>query len=140
MPPLDTDQTSQHISNWYSFTHITNGFLFFALFHFVLGKGKWPWGVSVVLSVLLEVIWEILENTDWVVDKYRTQTISLGYFGDSIANSIGDVVYCILGIVLAMNLPWWASVAYVLGSEVLLALWIRDNMALNIMMLLYPLE
>ena len=102
-------------------------------------RGRLP-VVRAVLTILLESAWEIIENTDRVIDKYREATISLDYSGDSIVNSLADIAACALGYGLAASLPLWASAAGFLAVEGLLVLWIRDSLLLNLLMLFYPIE
>jgi hypothetical protein len=97
-------------------------------------------GVRAVVALAIESAWELYENTDAVIERYRTETISLGYYGDSIINSVADIVACAIGFVLAWRLPKSATIAWVATIEVLLVLWIRDNLALNILMLLSPID
>ena len=133
-----SNQNSQQVADPYSFTHITHGVLFFFA---LLPLARWIGVPSrLVLATLIEVSWEIAENTDFVISRYREATISLDYFGDSVLNSSFDVLACVLGFALAARLPWRASVAGVVAIEVILALTIRDSLLLNIVMLLYPIE
>lgn len=130
---------SQHLVDPYSFTHVLHGVAFYGLL-FVLAR-RWAAGSTrMLLAIGLEAGWEILENTNAVIEKYRAETISLDYFGDSVLNSTADVLCCVLGYLAARSLPVWASVAGFVGTEVLLALWIRDGLLLNVLMLLVPLQ
>ncbi len=97
-------------------------------------------GALFVMAVLIEAAWEIFENTDMVINRYREVTISLDYYGDSIINSVADQLAMVLGFVLAYRLPVWLSVVLVLGMEAFVGYMIRDNLILNIIMLIYPLE
>jgi len=133
-----SQHNSQHLFDAYTFTHILHGVGFYGilwLFHKWLG----PWS-RFLLVVGLESTWEIIENTSWVIEKYREGTISLGYFGDSIANSMLDILACILGYGLAMWLPVWWSVGGFLLTEAILVYLIRDSLLLNILMIIWPLE
>lgn len=129
---------SQHLVDVYSFTHALHGFVFFALLSLCLPRAV-P-RVKLGLAILLEASWELLENSTWVITKYRAATISLDYFGDSIVNSLGDVACCTLGFLLARRLPVKASVAVFVGVELLLLALIRDNLTLNVLMLTFPIE
>jgi len=133
-----SSENSQHLSDWYTFTHIVHGFLFFGGL-WVLGR-RWPLGVRLVLATIVECGWEVLENTNFIIDRYRAVTISLDYYGDSVLNSISDVCAMIAGFLLAARLPWWVSILVVVTLETFLAVSIRDNLTLNILMLIYPLD
>jgi hypothetical protein len=133
-----SSENSQHIFDWYSFTHVLHGlWLYFFTWWFLR---HWPIAARLALAVLLEGAWEILENTPFVIDRYRTATVSLDYYGDSILNSVFDAVSMIAGFALARTIPVWASVAVVIAIEVLLIFFIRDNLFLNILMLIYPID
>jgi hypothetical protein len=92
------------------------------------------------IAIFVESAWEVLENTNYIIEKYRENTASLDYFGDSIFNSVGDVLACAAGIWIAFKLGWWKSLAFFLLTEIVLLLWIRDGLLLNILMLIYPLD
>lgn len=129
-------ENSQQIFDPYSFSHITHGllfFLFFSLFRIPLWK-------KFLFAVAAESAWEILENTDLIIDRYRSVTVSLGYYGDSILNSVVDSLLCIVGFLFAARNRIWVTIAAIVALEVFLLFFIRDNLALNIIMLLYPLE
>jgi len=127
---------SQFVIDPYSLTHITHGVLFFALLT-LLFKAL-PVRVRLVIAVGLEAAWEVLENTNFIIDRYRAETISLNYYGDSIANSMSDILICMLGFFIASRLPRRVSILGTIALETLLALWTRDNLALNILMLIHP--
>jgi hypothetical protein len=135
--PLSSEN-SQHISDWYTFSHVIHGFGFYALAWLVARRQ--PAGVRLVAAVLLECGWEIFENTDFVINRYREVTISLDYYGDSVLNSVMDVVAMILGFVVASRLPVAGTVLVTLGFEAFVGYAIRDNLLLNIIMLVYPLD
>jgi hypothetical protein len=135
---VNSSENSQHISDWYSFSHIIHGFLFYALLRFLLPNA--PLGLRLVLALGIEVSWEILENTDMIINRYRAATISLDYYGDSILNSVSDTLMMTLGFALAARLPVWTIIALALTFEAGTAYIIRDNLALNIIMLLLPLD
>ncbi len=129
---------SQHIFDWYTPSHIIHGLLFFC--------GLWllarrlPMGTRAIIATLVEVGWEIVENTPWIINRYRGTTISLDYFGDSVLNSTTDVLAMLLGFWLALRLPVWASVALALALEFAVGYAVRDNLTLNVIMLVWPVE
>jgi len=137
-------ENSQHIADWYTFSHIIHGFAFFALLWWVSRRffknGGLPLGVRFIGAVLLEVGWEIIENSAWIIDYYRANTVSLGYVGDSILNSVFDVFWMALGFFLARKLPVWVTLSLVVVMELVAAYVIRDNLTLNILMFIYPSE
>ena len=127
---------SQHIADWYTPSHIIHGFLFYLLGWLVL-RGT-PAGQRLLLAVSIEAAWEVLENSPIIIDRYREATIALGYSGDSVLNSSFDVIFMILGFGIARRLPVWATVALGLGFELLTLIVIRDNLFLNVLMLVAP--
>jgi Protein of unknown function (DUF2585) len=133
-----SDQNSQQLADPYTFTHVTHGVLLFGLVGLV-GR-RLPARTRVVIAIALECAWEAFENTDTVIQRYRAATVSLGYYGDSVLNSTGDVLAATLGAILAAQLPVWLLVLVVVVVEIVLAVWIRDNLTLNIVMLLRPIE
>ena len=135
---VNSSENSQHITDWYTFTHTIHGVSFYALLWLV--ARRLPPGVRFALAVLLEAVWEIFENTPFVINRYRAATISLDYYGDSIINSMSDIVSMMVGFWIARRAPLWISVGLVIVLEVSLALIIRDNLTLNILMLIHPFE
>lgn len=129
---------SQHLSDWYTFSHVIHGFLFYGLL-WLVGR-RWPVGVRLALAVALEGAWEIAENTDTVINRYREATIALDYYGDSVINSLSDVAAMVVGFVLAARLPVWTIVAAALVMEVAVGYLIRDNLTLNVLMLVWPID
>lgn len=130
--------TSQHLLDPYSFTHALHGFVFWwALSRWSKGERR-EWLLPG--AVAIEVAWEIFENSPFVIERYRAATAALGYSGDSIPNSLGDIVCCWLGFVVARRVGWRAAVAIFAATEVVLLVWIRDSLLLNVLMLLYPVE
>jgi hypothetical protein len=134
----NSGHTSQHFLDPYSFTHVLHGVLFFWLAGLLFPKA----GAArrFFIAVFTEAAWEVLENTNYVIGKYRENTASLDYFGDSIFNSIGDLIACAAGFWIALKLGWWKSLAFFLLVEIFLLWWIRDGLLLNILMLICPLE
>jgi len=129
---------SQHLLDPYAFTHVLHGFLFFWLASLVAAR-LWPaWQLT--LTVLLEAIWEVIENLEFSIERYRTATISVGYQGDTILNSFGDILACVLGFWLARYLGVRLAIMVFFLTELVLLVWIRDSLLLNIIMLVYPVE
>lgn len=133
-----SQHNSQHVIDPYSFTHVSHGILEFWLIGLIFWKLPMAW--RLVLAIFIESTWEVIENTNYVISRYRETTISLDYFGDSIINSLADIFCCGLGFVVAYKLRFWWSVAVFLTTESILLITIRDSLILNIIMLIYPLE
>jgi hypothetical protein len=130
--------TSQHLFDAYSFTHILHGVMFCGLLALIVPKVPIIW--RLFLGVLMEAVWEVIENSEFVISRYRETTASLGYDGDSVVNSMGDIIACGLGLMLAWRLGWRRSLALFVIIEVTLLLLIKDSLLLNIIMLIYPIE
>lgn len=133
-----TTHNSQHIVDPYAFTHVLHGVLEFWLIGLVFRRMPLAW--RLVLAVAIEGTWEVAENSAFIIERYRTVTLSLDYFGDSIINSLADMVCCATGFAIAYKLRFWKSLALFLTTEAILIVWIRDSLLINIVMLIYPIE
>lgn len=135
---VQSNENSQQLSDWYSFSHITHGFLFYLAGWLLLRRT--PWQVRLILATLVEAGWETLENSPIIIDRYRSVTMAFGYSGDSVINSMSDIAMMVLGYAIARRLPWWGTALLGIGFE-FFTLWaIRDNLTLNIVMLIAPNE
>ncbi len=134
----NSSRTSQMLSDWYSPSHIVHGFLFFAGL-WLVGR-RWPLERRFLDALAIEAAWQIVENTPLIINRYREETAALGYTGDSVLNSMSDIAMMIGGFLVARRLPVWASVAIVLVLELVPLFVIRDNLTLNVWMLLAPNE
>jgi Protein of unknown function (DUF2585) len=129
-------ETSQQLTDWYTFTHLLHGFLFYLLLWVVAPKA--PLGLKLAAVVGIEAGWEIAENSPFIIERYRQSALAQGYTGDSIVNSTMDTLAAALGFVLAHVLPVRASIAAVIGIELFLGYAIHDNLTLNIIHLIRP--
>ncbi len=132
-----SSNTSQHLFDPYSFTHLLHGFVFCWLIAWCAPRLSWAW--QLWAAVAAEAVWEVVENSEFVIQRYR-EAGALGYFGDTVVNSLGDIVMCSFGFVLAKHLGFRRSLVMFVAVEVVLLFWIRDSLILNVLMLIYPAE
>jgi hypothetical protein len=133
---VQSPENSQQLSDWYSFSHLIHGFLFYGA-GWLLFRHR-PIGLRLLAATIIEASWEMLENSPIIIDRYRAATIAVGYSGDSVLNSMSDVVCMILGFAIARRLPIWVTVALAVSFELFTLLMIRDNLTLNVLMLVAP--
>ena len=135
--PWSSDN-SQHLLDPYSFTHVLHGFALCGLLALTVPRLTEVWQLWITVSI--EAVWEVVENSQFVIQRYREETAALGYQGDTIVNSLADILLCGLGFVLARRLGFRRAVALFVVTEMVLAIWIRDNLSLNVLMLIYPID
>jgi hypothetical protein len=141
---VQSAENSQQLTDWYSLSHIIHGMIMYFVAWLLWRKwrlfGGRPARFALPIAVLVEAAWEVAENTSMVIDRYRAVTVSFGYSGDSVLNSMGDIGCMILGFLVASRLPWWISLAIGVAFELLTLYVIRDNLTLNVIMLFWPIE
>lgn len=133
-----SSENSQHLTDWYTPSHVLHGLIFYGLLWLVARRISF--GSRLVIATAVECGWEIVENSNAIIERYREVTISLDYFGDSVVNSVADILAMVFGFWLARVLPVWASAGVVVVAEAVTMAVIRDGLALNILMLLWPLD
>ena len=133
-----SSHTSQHLFDPYSLTHLQHGLIFYWLLAWLAPRASWQ--TRLVAATAIEAAWEIVENSEFTINRYREATAALGYTGDSVINSLGDVLSCVLGFAIAGKIGWRWTLALFVGIEAGLVLWIRDSLLLNVLMLFYPIE
>ena len=141
---VQSPENSQHITDWYSASHFIHGLLFYFFAHLLWRKwrlfGGLPARWALPIAAAFEGFWELLENSPIIIQRYREATVSWGYTGDSIVNSLSDVGWMIVGFLFASRVPAWVSVSLAIGLELFTLAMIRDNLTLNIVMLVWPIE
>jgi len=133
-----SSENSQHLTDWYTPSHVIHGIVFFALL-WLVARSR-PASTRFLIALGLEAAWEVLENTPMVIDRYRETTIALDYYGDSVVNSVADILAMAAGFWMASLAPLALSLGFVVAMEIFVGLMIRDNLTLNIIMLIYPVE
>jgi len=133
-----SDNNSQHLLDPYSLTHVLHGFLFFWVIFWLARRLNGGWQMA--LSVIVEAAWEVFENTNFIIDRYRSATAALGYNGDTVINSVGDILCCLIGFIIARRLGLRRSLIVFAALEVVLIIWIRDSLLLEILMLVFPVD
>nr|WP_051138953.1 DUF2585 domain-containing protein [Pseudochrobactrum sp. AO18b] len=135
---VNSNENSQQFFDWYTLSHIIHGFIFYGLFWLISPKA--PLHVRLLLALGLEIGWELVENSNFIIERYRANTSSVDYFGDSILNSVFDTLSMVLGFFLAARLPIWVIIVTAVFFEILALIVIRDNLILNVIMLLHPVD
>lgn len=133
-----SSENSQRVADPYSFSHLVHGMLFYGFLWLV--ARKLPVRYRLLIALAVEAGWELLENSPLIINRYREATIALGYTGDSVLNSLSDVLMMALGFLFAFRVRPRTAVAVIIVMEVGCALWVRDNLTLNIIMLVHPVE
>ena len=141
---VQSAENSQHLADWYSFSHVIHGLLFYGAAHLLWRRWKLLGGLparwALPIALVIEAAWELFENSPIIIDRYRAVTVSWGYSGDSIVNSVADIGWMAAGFWLASRLPVKASIALAIAFELFTLAMIRDNLTLNVLMLVWPVE
>jgi hypothetical protein len=141
---VQSSENSQHLADWYTFSHVIHGLLFYFVAHILWRRWKIVGGKPALwalpIAVAFEGMWELLENSPMIIERYRAVTVSWGYNGDSVVNSLADIGWMVVGFVLASRLPVWSSVVLAILFELFTLATIRDNLTLNVLMLVWPVE
>ena len=135
---INSADNSQHFFDPYSFTHVLHGFMFIGIVYLLWPRLAEDWKIAIALSA--EALWEVIENSTYVINRYRTETISIGYLGDTVLNSFGDILACALGVVVARKLGVTKTLIITAIVEITLLIVIRDSLLLNIIMLIFPID
>ena len=133
-----SSDNSQHFLDPYSFTHVLHGFLFFWLIAWLIPRLRPIWQLT--LAIAVEALWEVFENTNFIIERYRTETAALGYNGDTVVNSFGDIICCVVGFIIARRLGLRRSLVVFGALELVLIFWIRDSLLLEVLMLVFPID
>ena len=141
---VQSAENSQHLADWYSFSHVIHGLLFYGAAHLLWRRWKLLGGLparwALPIALVIEAAWELFENSPIIIDRYRAVTVSWGYSGDSIVNSVADIGWMAAGFWLASRLPVKASIALAIAFELFTLAMIRDNLTLNVLMLVWPVD
>ena len=137
-PSVWSSENSQRVADAYSFSHIIHGMLFYAFLWWVARKV--PMKYRFILAIIMEALWELLENSPIIIDRYRAVTIAQGYIGDSVLNSVSDIVMAGIGFVISWYYKFWTSVVLIILMELGCLFWVRENLTLNVVMLAVPSE
>ena len=133
-------ENSQHLIDWYTPSHLIHGFLFYGAFWLLSRVLPLSFAMRLILAVVIEAAWEVIENTDFVINHYREMTISLDYYGDSVINSVSDILVMVLGYFMAARLPVWLTVTIAIALELFVGAMIRDNLTLNVLSFVRPVD
>jgi len=131
-------EISQHLTDWYTYSHVVHGIGFYFLLWLIAPRT--PVAIRFILALAFEVSWEIVENTSFIIERYRQSAIAQGYFGDSIVNSVADTLACAFGFLIARTIPAWGTAVLAIFVELLLLYMVRDNFTLNVIQLIHPTE